>query len=357
LVPARRSGDVLPPGRAHTVSDIAHIAAAPGSAPDRAEALLEALRAVIPFEASFVALLRPERREHLSLVRSGYDQRTCVFLDSPGWMDDIELVGLQRTRPPIRLCDLPVPAEAVPTWSEYLAPAGFREGLGVGLFTPDGRYLGMLAMHTDNAVPATDAVRDMVGMLAPLLAHAVDPMRQVGAIAGVVHDAVAGVVLTDGGTALPLPGLPGHRLLVAGSPLLAASRRPAGEGTAHTSFLCPDVTDDGSGTHLRVTVLALPPGSPLYSIAAVMVSPPGDLHGLTPRELEVLGLLVEGWPNHAIAADLGITDRTAAAHVEHIVAKLGAPSRTLAAVSAWRLGLFVPRMLHRGPLPGEPAGQ
>jgi DNA-binding NarL/FixJ family response regulator len=82
-----------------------------------------------------------------------------------------------------------------------------------------------------------------------------------------------------------------------------------------------------------------------------------DLHGLTPRELEVLGLLVEGWPNHAIAADLGITDRTVAAHVEHIVAKLGAPSRTLAAVSAWRRGLFVPRMLHRGPLPGEPAGQ
>jgi hypothetical protein len=25
-------------------------------------------------------------------------------------------------------------------------PAGFREGVGVGLFTPDGRYLGLMGL-------------------------------------------------------------------------------------------------------------------------------------------------------------------------------------------------------------------
>jgi DNA-binding NarL/FixJ family response regulator len=34
----------------------------------------------------------------------------------------------------------------------------------------------------------------------------------------------------------------------------------------------------------------------------VFVSPPGDLcGGLTPRELELLGLVVDGWPDHRIA--------------------------------------------------------
>jgi DNA-binding CsgD family transcriptional regulator len=36
-----------------------------------------------------------------------------------------------------------------------------------------------------------------------------------------------------------------------------------------------------------------------------------------------------------------------AAHVEHILAKLSAPTRTLAAVRALRLGLYVPPALTR----------
>ncbi|WP_460914137.1 response regulator transcription factor [Plantactinospora veratri] len=79
----------------------------------------------------------------------------------------------------------------------------------------------------------------------------------------------------------------------------------------------------------------------------VLLSAPGDLHGLTPRELEILGLLVDGWPNQRIANTLVVAPRTVAAHVEHILAKLAAPSRTLAAVRALRLGLYVPRSLSR----------
>jgi DNA-binding NarL/FixJ family response regulator len=74
----------------------------------------------------------------------------------------------------------------------------------------------------------------------------------------------------------------------------------------------------------------------------VLVSPPGDLRGLTPRELDVLGLLVEGTSNVAIARALVVAPRTVAAHLEHILVKLAAPSRTLAAVRAQQAGLFVP---------------
>jgi DNA-binding NarL/FixJ family response regulator len=60
---------------------------------------------------------------------------------------------------------------------------------------------------------------------------------------------------------------------------------------------------------------------------------------LTPREAEVLALLAEGLSNKGIAARLGVGDRTAKFHVESILAKLGAQSRSEAIVIAARRGL------------------
>jgi DNA-binding NarL/FixJ family response regulator len=62
---------------------------------------------------------------------------------------------------------------------------------------------------------------------------------------------------------------------------------------------------------------------------------------LTPREVEVLGLLSEGLANKAIAARLGISEHTAKFHVNAILGKLGAESRSEAIVRAARLGLVV----------------
>jgi two-component system nitrate/nitrite response regulator NarL len=60
---------------------------------------------------------------------------------------------------------------------------------------------------------------------------------------------------------------------------------------------------------------------------------------LTAREREVLGLLAEGLGNRAIAARLGVSEHTAKFHVNAILGKLGAESRTEAVVVASRLGL------------------
>jgi DNA-binding NarL/FixJ family response regulator len=62
-------------------------------------------------------------------------------------------------------------------------------------------------------------------------------------------------------------------------------------------------------------------------------------HGLTRREQEVLHLLVEGHTDPQIADRLCISPRTASWHVGRILAKLGTPSRTSAAIVAVRLGL------------------
>lgn len=60
---------------------------------------------------------------------------------------------------------------------------------------------------------------------------------------------------------------------------------------------------------------------------------------LSARELAVLRLIARGMENAQIAAELGISPRTAKNHVSNILAKLGLPSRVQAAIYAVRHGL------------------
>ena len=69
------------------------------------------------------------------------------------------------------------------------------------------------------------------------------------------------------------------------------------------------------------------------------LEPPAD--PLTPRELEVLRLLAEGLTNKVIAELLGISEHTIKFHVNALMGKLDAGSRTEAVTRATRLGLLL----------------
>ena len=61
---------------------------------------------------------------------------------------------------------------------------------------------------------------------------------------------------------------------------------------------------------------------------------------LTPREIEVLGLLAEGASNKMIARRLGISVHTAKFHVGQLLDKLDATGRTDAVAHAARVGVL-----------------
>lgn len=61
--------------------------------------------------------------------------------------------------------------------------------------------------------------------------------------------------------------------------------------------------------------------------------PPAPVPGLTPRESEVLGLVLKGLSSKEIARSLGITRATARCHVQNILTKLGVESRRQAAAA------------------------
>jgi NarL family two-component system response regulator YdfI len=88
--------------------------------------------------------------------------------------------------------------------------------------------------------------------------------------------------------------------------------------------------------------------------AGFVVLQPGDLDGLlinpqpaslaeplTPREVEVLGMLAEGQTNKSIAHRLGISEHTVKFHVTSIMGKLNAGSRTEAVTQGIRQGLIM----------------
>ena len=64
---------------------------------------------------------------------------------------------------------------------------------------------------------------------------------------------------------------------------------------------------------------------------------------LSPREREVAALVAQGLSNRQIAQRLVVTERTVAAHIEHILNKLGFGSRTQIAVWISERGLLAER--------------
>jgi predicted ATPase/DNA-binding CsgD family transcriptional regulator len=65
-----------------------------------------------------------------------------------------------------------------------------------------------------------------------------------------------------------------------------------------------------------------------------------EVDQLSPRELEVLGLIASGYSNRQIAESLFITEKTAGAHVSSILSKLQVANRGEAAVTALKSGIL-----------------
>jgi DNA-binding NarL/FixJ family response regulator len=61
---------------------------------------------------------------------------------------------------------------------------------------------------------------------------------------------------------------------------------------------------------------------------------------LTPRELDVLGLLAEGLQHEEIGRRLGISSETVRTHLRKASDRLGATTRTQAVATALRMGLI-----------------
>jgi two-component system nitrate/nitrite response regulator NarL len=97
-----------------------------------------------------------------------------------------------------------------------------------------------------------------------------------------------------------------------------------------------------SGLTVIDTVFAttLVPNQPAANSNERLANAPRARGDLTERERQVVQLLSEGLSNKLIADRLGISDHTAKFHVNGVMMKLGASTRTEAVVEAMRRGLI-----------------
>jgi DNA-binding CsgD family transcriptional regulator len=323
------------------VAELFEIGASTAPAAERAQGVVERLERWLPVEATWLALSDPGSNVYATVGSTGLQESVLDYLDRPAVAQEIQLTELNQNQPPVSAAELSVPVDELPTWAECLTPAGFREALGVPLFEPGGPYLGMLGLLFSSGEPPSAPLRDRLEQLSTAIAWAVSPMRSLLATARIVQGATSGAVLLREGSVFPLPGLEDHALLVADSPVVEIARRGLLTGEVYRSFMWPGRAGLGPTDHVRMTVLAAT-GVPAFVLGTLLMAPDGDCRGLTPRELQVLGLLVEGRSNQQIARTLVVAPRTVAAHIEHLLGKLHTPTRTSAAVWAERAGCYVP---------------
>ncbi|MEO8394885.1 MAG: LuxR C-terminal-related transcriptional regulator [Chloroflexota bacterium] len=68
---------------------------------------------------------------------------------------------------------------------------------------------------------------------------------------------------------------------------------------------------------------------------------PGSSDSFTPREAEILRLMIAGESNREIAEALVISENTVKSHISHILSKLGVKSRTEASARVRALGILI----------------
>lgn len=107
------------------------------------------------------------------------------------------------------------------------------------------------------------------------------------------------------------------------------------------SYLLKNVTAEALGEAIRSAAAGRATLAPEAAQDLVRSATKGPQPGsdLTPREREVLGLMVRGSSNKEIAQALVVSQSTAKFHVSRILAKLGASGRTEAVTIALHHGL------------------
>ena len=127
--------------------------------------------------------------------------------------------------------------------------------------------------------------------------------------------------------------------------LLPAGEDAGGAWDAGVAGLLPRQVDGerlSAGLHAIAAGLLVVDASQRSVIVPPTESPlPELVEPLTPRERDILALLADGLTNRAIARHLVISENTVKFHVQSLLGKLGAQSRTDAVVRATRLGLLI----------------
>jgi HD-GYP domain-containing protein (c-di-GMP phosphodiesterase class II) len=230
-----------------------------------------------------------------------------------------------------------------------VADLAARAATGAGLSESDVvavRRAGLLHDVGLHGVPAT--ILDKPG---PLSASESERMRmhsyytarmlarppalaRLGAIASLTHERCDGSGYHRG---LPGPSIPATGRLLAAACAYRAMTEPRSYRPAMTAKQATaELRDDVRAGRLDADAV----GAVLSAAGQCLGKRRTGPAGLTPREIEVLGLIARGASTRQVAQRLAIAPKTAETHIERIYAKTGASTRSTATLFAMQHGLL-----------------
>lgn len=210
----------------------------------------------------------------------------------------------------------------------HLLPAGFGGGMTARLMGQDGEHAGDLHLSTEaRAYPtpdATDTLMSARNILAKVCARSATPSAKPNGVThtmSVTPDLLSASVLNSVDPAT-------DRLYTELSLRVAKAAKERGV-VLKTAMRWRDPQGDWQ----------LLETSPADDNILVTVTPMEVPHQISPRELDVLSLLVEGLTNYSISLRLQLSERTVAHTVARIFTKLDVTSRAAAAAAGERYAL------------------
>ncbi len=316
-----------PIAAALAVRDAAEAVAA-GACPGdgaRADVAQAAVDAVVAATAAAVLRWDPVEGRHRAVASAGYGDDAVQTLEA-AFHRDPRFPAVRSHGRPLRVQDIRPADRRGVLFERVIRPARFADGVSLCLST-GGRYVG--SVHASTAAAAVDDESvALLRLLSPDLAGLLDPLDGLPLVLADGADGGALAWSPSDGRTVPLGPAARPGLLGAGSPL--------------TAWLVPDRWPSRLGRHLLVVwgaeILAVE-ARPAGRWVVVEHRPAAAPSDLSLRELEVLARLATGATNRMVACSLGITERTVATHVEHLLTKLGAGNRAGAAAYAVETGL------------------
>ena len=327
----------------------------------RADALL---RQVVPWDAAAWGTVDPATLLSTSCAVVGVgddqDREAVVFALEHDEREPLRLVDLATAVPPAGGLTVATGGrpETAPRFTRLLQPLGFADDLRVAFVRGGVCWGSLYAYRRSGAFTAGEVA--LVGGLAEDLADAVRlTMLRDAAVHG-DDDVSPGLLLVapDGGVTAGTPS---------GASWLQALRGPSGALPSVVTALAASLraeapgpasarlqVADGRWLVLHASVLPDRGCAVIVELArpVVVAEVLAAAYGFTPREREVVGLLLRGSGNRAVAGALGISEHTVKEHVTSVFATAGVQSRAELAATLLR-EQYLPR---RGVLAPSPSG-
>ncbi|MEX5566119.1 helix-turn-helix transcriptional regulator [Pseudophaeobacter sp. 1A16562] len=313
-----------------TLGEIAAITTSSLSRKAQVQEIVASLNSHAPIVASnFLIVSHDDSLK--SRFSAGYSHRMLSHLQSEKYRRELSALGLFSKPQSLRRNDVQWGQDPdLNVLSCCIQEEGHHDCVTTPLLNSSGRLVGFQNLSFAEAGSVDDDIRALLDEASTAIANVLDPISFRNILKQDDSEIEAVHAINNDGIVLTLHGTDALGLKKNVIPEQAWSK--IGPGASNWLVRGKDGLHSVRLWSTRASYFG-EHGNYLILCDLGQIAPP-----LTPRELETAGMLADGRRSLDIAGNLGITLRTANAHVESILVKLGTTNRAAAAAKIVRYG-------------------